>query len=377
MSANRSRKRRILGFATTIAALSVGALVVGLSLGAADKAAESADQSADASTDQQVEEPEVQAKPVAVETVGLGEIADRIRATTNLVPERQVTVLSETSGRVEELRVEEGDTVGAGQVLAQLERREAEIALRGAKVKARAAERDLARAEKMLAEGLMSPEEYDAKALEHETAQQALEEAEWALEQTTIRAPFTGTVTQRLIEPGQHVRPADPLFAVADFEPLIAEIHVPEEDAAHLEIGQPVTLTPRALPDESFAGRIQRLSPMVDTETGTVTVRIEASEVPQRARPGAFVTVSTERERHADVPVIPKRAVVREIGAAFAFVVMDGKAQRREIRLGLETDATFEILEGIEPGEQVVVNGHGNLRSGTPVEIVEERAALD
>jgi membrane fusion protein (multidrug efflux system) len=116
---------------------------------------------------------------------------------------------------------------------------------------------------------------------------------------------------------------------------------------------------------------------MVDTETGTVTVRIEARDVPARARPGAFVTVSTERERRVDVPIIPKRAVIREIGTAFAFVANGGTAERRELRLGLETDGSFEVLDGLEPGEAVVVTGHGNLRNGTPLEIVEERAALD
>jgi RND family efflux transporter MFP subunit len=377
MRSKPSRKRRFWGFVTTLAALSAGAVVVGLALGAGDAPADSDDTASDGSAEESSEEAKPKPKPVAVETVALGEIADRIQATANLVPEREVTVLAETAGRVDRILVEEGDSVSSGEMLAQLERREAEIALRGAKVRAKAAKRDLDRAEKMLAEGLMSPEEYDAKALEHETAQQSLEEAEWALEQTTIRAPFAGTVTARMVEPGQHVRAAEALFDVADFQPLIAEIHVPEEDAAFLELGQPVTLTPRALPDQSFAGRIQRLSPMVDTETGTVTVRIEAAEVPKRARPGAFVTVSTERERHSNVPVIPKRAVVREIGAAFAFVAKDGKAQRREIRLGLETDGKYEVLDGIEAGEQIVVTGHGNLRSGSDIEVVEERAALD
>jgi membrane fusion protein (multidrug efflux system) len=377
MTSKPSRKRKILGMLATVAALSMGAVVVGLSLGAADEPAKSADGSGDATSDMDASEPDVPRKPVAVETVALGEIADRIQATANLVPERQVTVLAETTARVDEILAEEGDTVEKGAVLAQLERREAEIALRGAKVKAKAAARDLERAEKMLAEGLMSPEEYDAKQLEHETAQQQLDEAEWALEKTTIRAPFAASVTERLIEPGQHVRSGDRLFSVADFEPLVAEIHVPEEDAAFLDIGQPVTLTPRALPEQSFSGRIQRLSPMVDTETGTVTVRIEARDVPVGARPGAFVTVTTERERRVNVPVIPKRAVIREIGTAFAFVASDGKAERRELRVGLETDGTYEVLGGLEAGESVVVTGHGNLRNGTPLEIVEERAALE
>lgn len=378
MRSKPSRTRRILGFLGTLAALSMGAVVVGLALGAANEPADgSEDSNGNEKAESAGEEPKVAPKPVAVESVDLGEISDRIRATANLVPERQVTVLAETTARVAEIHAEEGDRIAEGAVLAQLDRREAEIALRGARVKAKSAARDLSRAEKMLAEGLMSPEEYDAKALEHETAQQQLDEAEWALEKTTIRAPFDANVTERMIEPGQHVRAGDPLFSVADFDPLVAEIHVPEEDAAFLEVGQPVTLTPRALPEESFTGRIQRLSPMVDTETGTVTVRIEARRVPERTRPGAFVTVSTERERRAGVPLIPKRAVIREIGTAFAFVAKDGRAERRELQLGLETDASFEVLDGLQPGERVVVTGHGNLRNGTPLQIVDERAALE
>lgn len=382
MKSNVRRKRRWIGLGVTATTLALGAVVVGLSLGVAKGSSANTDAvDADATTAEQAaaEEAESQpkARPVAVHDVTLGEISDTIEATANLVPERLVTVLAETTGRIERLPVQEGDRVAAGQPLAEVERREAEIALKRAEIKTRATQRDLDRAERMLQEGLMSPEEFEAKKLEHETAAQALEEAEWTLEKTTVRAPFAGTVTTRHIEIGQHVRPGDALFAVADFQPLVAEIHVPEEDAAYLEAGQPVRLIPRATPDHEVPGRIQRLSPMVDTGTGTVTVRVEARDVPASVTPGCFVTVITERDRHASVPLVPKRAVIREIGTAYAFVAVDGKAERRELRLGLETSGSFEVLDGLQAGDRVVITGHGNLRNGTLIEIFEDQAALD
>lgn len=307
--------------------------------------------------------------PVEVAEIERGAISSYITASANLVPEDDVKVLSEAEGRIAKLRVEEGDHVNAGEELALLIRDEAEIALNKARLKASNAEMAFTRARETLEQGLISREEYDRLKMEHEVARQEIAEAEWRLSKTSIRAPFAGHVTERYVNRGQHVRPGDNLFAVADFEPLIAKIYLPEKDVLQLGTGRAVRLTMAADESISFAGRIRQISPVVDTSTGTVKVTIEAIETPAQVRPGAFVTVNIVREQRDKVVRVPRESVIRELRSAHVFVCQGDEAVKRPVTIGLEEGDWIEILSGVEAGEQVIVAGQGGLKPGTKVKV--------
>jgi membrane fusion protein (multidrug efflux system) len=315
--------------------------------------------------------------PVSVAPIAAGPVSSYITSTANLVAEDEVKVLAEAEGRVEEQFVEEGDRVRRGQVLAQLVRQDAEIAVRKAASRAGSARLAYERAVKMVGEELMSPEAYDRIKTDHDVAQQELEEARWRLEKTTIRAPFSGRVTERSIRPGQHVRTGDALFTVADFDPLIARIYLPEKDVVGLREGRPTRITLKADERTRFAGRIRQISPVVDTATGTVKVTIEATEPPPEVRPGAFVTIDIVRETRARAVLVPREAVVRDHLETYVFVAVDGVAARRAVALGLEEGGRIEVLSGVAPGEQVIVAGQGSLKDGAPVKIVPAAEASD
>jgi len=305
--------------------------------------------------------------PVEVAEIELGEVSSYITATANLVPEHQVKVLAEAEGRVAAIRVEEGDTVAQSQILAVLVRDSAEIAERKARLKATNAELAFARAEGTLDEGLISREEFDRLKMEHEVALQEIAEAEWRLSKTTIVAPFGGRVTERLVEPGQHVRPGDELYEIADFDPLIARIYLPERDVLELEEGREVQISLAADSRYAFSGTIRQISPVVDTATGTVKVTVEALRPPAQVRPGAFVTVDIVREHRSAVVLLPRESIIRELQSAHVFVAEGETAAKRAVTLGLEEGALIEVLSGVEPGDQVIVAGHGGLKPGSPI----------
>jgi membrane fusion protein (multidrug efflux system) len=307
--------------------------------------------------------------PVQVAEIECGAISSYITASANLVPEDDVKVLSEAEGRIAELRVEEGDRVGAGQELALLNRDEAEIALNKARLKASNAEMAFARAQETLEQGLISREEYDRLKMEHEVARQEIAEGEWRLSKTSIRAPFAGHVTERYVNQGQHVRPGDNLFAVADFEPLIARIYLPERDVLQLETGRAVRITMAADESISFDGRIRQISPVVDTSTGTVKVTVEALQTPAQVRPGAFVTVGIVREQRQKVVLVPRESVIRELRSAHVFVCEGDEAVKRAVTLGLEEGDQIEVVSGVEAGERVIVAGQGGLKPGAKVKV--------
>lgn len=316
------------------------------------------------------EEKEKAPVPVNVAAIEAAPISSYISATANVVAENEVRIVAEAEGRIERLLVEEGDYVGQGAMLATLVRGDAQMLREKARVRASNARIAFNRAKNLNTRELMSQGDYEKIVMEKEVAEAELAEAEWRLSKTTIRAPFAGRVTERMVNAGQHLRPGDTLFTLTDYDPLIARIFLPERDVISLRTGREVRMTLRAAKDITFRGRIRQISPVVDTATGTVKVTVEAVRPPDAVRPGAFVTVDIVRETKPNAIRIPREAVIRELREAHVFVVEGTVAKRRDLTLGLEEGAYIEALSGVKPGEKVIVAGQGALRDGSVVRIL-------
>lgn len=378
-AARKKTRLRILALVLSlvvVAGLGFAAVNASTNGPASDDAADTADDasSADSSKNEGEDGKDQDAEdggktPIPVETVEvrIGEVASYLSATANLVPESEVKVLAEWEGRLAQLHVEEGRRVNAGQILAELADDDAKIALEKAEVKASNARLAHDRAQRLEDQGLMAREAFDQTTVEHRIAQQELEEARWKLEKTRIRAPFAGRVTERFVQPGQHLRPGDELFTVADFDPLVARVYLPEKDVLALTEGRPVRITLKADEEVVFDGRIRQISPVVDTATGTVKVTVEVVSPPPQVRPGAFVQVDVVRETREAALVLPKQALIRELQKAYVFVAEDGVAEKRELELGIEEGTAVEALAGVEAGERVIVAGQGGLKDGAPI----------
>jgi membrane fusion protein (multidrug efflux system) len=316
--------------------------------------------------------------PVEVETVATGDVSSYLTATANLVAEGEVKVLAEVEGRVARVTVEEGQSVAPRQLLAVLDRGDAEIALEKARVRQENAQSVFQRGLELAKDQLISREDLDKREMDARITRQERAEAEWRLAKTEIRAPIGGRISLRTTQVGQHVRPGDEMYQITDFDPLVARLYLPERDVLGLATGRTVELSLDAASQVVFAGRIRQISPVVDTATGTVKVTIEAVRPPAEVRPGSFVTARIVRQRHADAVVLPKDAVVRELKEAHVFVaVADGdglKAARREVTLGLEEDGRVEVLAGVTPGERLVVAGQGALKDGSRIRLLDDPA---
>lgn len=334
---------------------------------------------ATAKTDDETTE-DVEPIPVELARVERGEIAAWITATANMVAEGDVTVVAESEGRVIRVGADEGEWVAKGQALALLDRGDAEMSLEKARVRETNAASVFARGEELARESLISREELEKRETDLALARQEHAEAKWRLGKTEIRAPISGRLTLRAVQPGQHVGPGAELFRITDVDPLIARIYLPEREVLALDEGLPVALSLDAAPDVAFRGRIRQISPVVDAATGTVKLTIEAIDPPREVRSGSFVTVRVVRERRPEAVVLPKEAVVHELQQAHVFVARetDGGlvAERREVTLGLEEDGRVEALSGLSPGERLVVAGQGSLEDGQAIRrLGQERTA--
>ena len=360
---DKLRRSGLRIIAIVVLTLAVGAGVVYLSGLASAEATERKDE-------EQQEQAEKTAIPVEVLSLERGSVSSYISATANLVPESEVTILAETAGRVVGVVADEGDRIANGQVLALVAREEADMALAKARLKASNATVAFERAKGTLRQGLISQEEYDRLSMEYEVARQDVAESEWLLARTTIKAPFAGRVIERIVQPGQHVQPGEALFRVADFDPLIARIYLPETDVLELEEGRPVRITLAADASLSCDGKVRQISPVVDTATGTVKVTVEAHRPPAKVRPGAFVTIDIVRESKHDTVLLPRASVIRELGSTHVFVTDGEQAVKRAVSLGIEEGNMVEVLSGVTAGEQLIVAGQGALRPGSKVKIL-------
>ncbi|MEE8143170.1 MAG: efflux RND transporter periplasmic adaptor subunit [Planctomycetota bacterium] len=317
--------------------------------------------------------PSAEMVPVEVAPVLQSTIRERVSGSGLLEAERQVTIVARVEGEVESLAVEEGDSVQEGQELCGIE----EEALQIAQVIARI-ERDQAAAEHQRMQDLLtrkaaSPKEVDDARFAMERAKAAFDEALLRRSYSRPRAPFTSIVVRRSVEKGQHVRPGDALFVIADFDPLLLRIHLPEREVASVAVGQAVELRPERAAPVTTVGKVERISPVVDRESLTVEVTTTFEDVPSRLRPGSFGRVDILTRTLKDVILVPRAALLREDGITHLFRVVEGnRVQRVNVGTGYEDEAVVQIHEGLSPGDLVVVSGHRDLQDGALIRVYRE-----
>lgn len=306
---------------------------------------------------------------VAVAKAETGPISAYITATANLVAEQEVQILAEAEGKVVELLVEEGRAVHKGQKLLEIDREASAIAVEKADLGLRNASANLERSDLLWKEKLLSTQDLDKARFDRDLAGSSLTEARYRLKKTTVVAPFDGRVTLRKVQLGQTLKLGEELLTIADFDPLVARIFLPEREVLDLEVGQQAELALKAKEDVRFRGRIRQLSPVVDTASGTVKVTVEAISPPPSVRPGTFVSVGIVRETHPQVVLVPRTAVVRELQEAYVYVADGTVARKRTVEVGLEEGGKLEITRGLKAGEPVVTSGQGALKDQAPIRI--------
>jgi len=318
--------------------------------------------------------PDAQPIPVAVQAVTQGSIASYYNATATLEAEKQARVLARVTGLVGTLLVEEGDLVAEGDPLLRITNDEYRLRLQQAEAGTANVRARFQRLEAMLAEQLSTEEEFQtARAnLASAEADEGLARLDYSY--TTVTAPFAGRITQRLVDVGQNLAVGTELFVMADFQPLLARIHVPSRQFNTLQQDQVVDLVLDSS-GRRLQGRVTLISPVIDPNSGTIKITVEVTEYPADTRPGDFAEVQIVTERHDETTLVPRGAVVTDKGETVVFVALDGVAERRIVELGFTDDVSAEILSGLEPGEQIVIKGQRSLKHGSPLKVLEDASA--
>jgi membrane fusion protein (multidrug efflux system) len=325
----------------------------------------------------------MQVEVVYLET---GPIERWYRSSGTLAAIRSAELVAVQPAIIEKVLVDEGDQVKEGQLLARLDGRVLSLQADVARVELDNLEEELRRLESVSSEAI-SREEIDKQRYLVEQARAGVKLSHHQAKQTVIRAPFAGTIITRYVDEGNLATTATPLFHLADLDVLELPLHLPEKDAATVEVGSDVEI--ELVDGTTFTAKIERRSPVVDPLTGTVkfTMRTKkaakgvkgatqaAQGVPAGAAPGAFARAKVLVDAREAAPGLPREAVFQLEGKPHVFVVVDGKAERREVKLGLEGGDRVEILAGLAPTEAVVAEGNAGITEGMPLVPVKAEAA--
>ncbi len=329
-----------------------------------------------------------------------------LNASGYVTARRMATVSSKVTGKVVEVMVEEGMKVEAGQVLAKIDSSNVEKSLHLAKAQLESArktlgetkanlvqaERDLKRLSRLAAGEAASPVELDraetdfkslTARLERQTADIAVSEREVALweqqlDDTIIRAPFSGVVTTKNAQPGEMISPMSVggftrtgICTIVDMSSLEIEVDVSESYLNRVKSGQPAEATLDSYPDWHIPAKVIAIIPAADRQKATVKVRVGFEKLDPRILPDMSVKVafrsSGEPTTAPRSPTVPQAAVRRIDGRDMVWVVRDGRVERRAVTLGAARGDPVTIAAGVSGGDRVVVEGFDNLADGAKV----------
>lgn len=308
--------------------------------------------------------------PVEAALVQQGSVTAFYSTTATLEADREARVVPRLSGNIMELYAEEGDHVTEGQPLARIDNARYRLELARAQASLRRLEQDFNRNREMFERQLISSETFERAKFEFEAQKAAFELAELELSYTDIVSPIDGVVSERMIKVGNAVNTSDPAFVVTSMDPLLATLHVPEREMARLQVGQTAYVGVDALAGRQFAGRVARVSPVVDADTGTFRVTVEVRDQSANLKPGMFGRVNIIHDTRENTLLVPVEAVLAEDARSSVFVVADGEVRRRDVRTGYRNNGSVEILDGVAAGEYVVVTGQSSLRDKSKVTVV-------
>lgn len=308
--------------------------------------------------------------PVEVNDVSRGDISAYYSNTATLEAVQEATIVSKVRGIVQSLKVEEGDYVKAGQILAKIEDDQYRIESERAKATMDRLYNDYQRNKELFDKKLISAEVYENSRYEYESQKSAYELAQLNYDYTSIKSPISGVISERFIKVGNMIGTDQQVFKVTDFDPIQANLFIPEHERSKMKKGQRAELIADAIPGKVFAGKIERISPIIDPQTGTFKVTVYLDDNEDMLRPGMFGRVKIVYDTRMNTKMIPKAAIISEDETQSVFVIKDSLAFRKTIRTGYVNGTSIEVLEGLEEGEVVVTTGQGSLTDSTRVNVI-------
>lgn len=294
-------------------------------------------------------------------------LTDEVPIIGSLIPDEEVNLSFETSGKIVEINFEEGTTVQKGQLLAKVNDRPLQAQLQRLVSQLKLAEDRVFRQDALLKRDAVSQEAYEQVKTELATLNADIESVEAQIAQTELRAPFDGIIGLRQVSVGTYASPTTIVAKLTKISPLKLEFSVSERYARDIQVGTNLTFTLEGSLD-TYHAQVYARESSLDINTHTLTVRALYPN-PSGIMPGRYASITLKRQEYKDALAIPSQAIVPEMGKDKVFLYRSGKAEPVEIVTGIRTDALVQAVKGLAAGDTVITSGTQQLRTGMDVTI--------
>ncbi|WP_247869762.1 efflux RND transporter periplasmic adaptor subunit [Herbaspirillum sp. ST 5-3] len=326
--------------------------------------------------------------PSDVTQVNERELRQLLPLSGSLRAVNQASVKAKVPGEVREVLVREGEAVKTGQILIKMDVSDYQARVDQAKGALQAARGQLEIATKtrdnnkaLLDKGFISKtafdnaeSQFDIARANVESAKGALDVAQKALADTIIRAPISGLVSSRTVQPGEKVSADNRLLDVVDLNQMEMEAAVPAGDIMHVALGQEVQVRVEGMP-KPIAGKVVRINPATQAGSRSIMVYVQIDNPQGALRVGMFGEAQLTIAKKAGVLSVPQSAIQTEAGNTFVYAIENSKLVRKPVTLGMRGDdgdgAAVEIADGLSRGAQIVKTNLGSLRVGTTVKFAQ------
>jgi membrane fusion protein, multidrug efflux system len=308
--------------------------------------------------------------PVEVVTLAASRVQEDLGAVGTLRANQSVLLRTEVTGRVQAIGFRDGQAVQRGQVLIALDASLNEAEVEQAQAELALAQSNLKRTADLAAKNFVSSSAQDQAESNVAVLQARLQLAQARLSKMRVVAPFDGVVGIRSVNVGDVLRDGTDIVNIEDIRTLKVDFRVPERFFTQIKVGLPVEVTTDALPGATYRGSIEAINPRLDANGRSLELRAALGNSDGRLRPGMFARVRVIVGDRPAAFLVPEEAIVPQGDRFFVFRVVDGKAQRVPVRLGVRRDGQVELLDNVQVGDRIVVAGMRVQRDGQPVRVI-------
>ena len=307
----------------------------------------------------------VETPNVKIQSAVMNDVEQTYELTATVQPQEKNSIAPSTPGRIRQILVEVGQHVSKGQKIVQMD-----VAnLSNLEAQVENYKKSFKRIQELFNVGGASQQDLDNVKIQLDMAQTNLKNL---TENTFLLSPIDGVVTERNYDSGDMYSAQKPVLVVMNINPVKLVINVSETFYAQVKIGMPVKIGVDVYEKDKFQGKVSLIYPTIDERTRTFQVEVKVSNNNNKIRPGMFARVQMEFGKTKRV-CVPDLAIVKQSGsgARYVYVYNNGKVDYKQVELGRRVDSNYEVLSGLNAGEQVVVAGQSKLVDGKEVKVVQ------
>lgn len=300
-------------------------------------------------------------------------LVDEIQALGTARANESVDIISRVSSLITRIAFAEGQLIEQGELLVELENSEIRAGLAVALAALSESRSIYNRSKSLASTQAISAANLDQLQAAMQVDEATVEAARARLNNTSIRAPFTGRVGLRRVSPGSFVNNSIVITTLDDTSTIKLDFSIPETFLPVITIGMNIVARSAVYPDNLFSGKVASIDTRLDPVTRAVQIRALLPNPEDLLKPGMFLTVHLQRDR-GDVLAVPEEAIVPERGEQFVYLAQDGTAVKRKVTIGKRSPGWVVILTGVAEGDEVVTEGTHKLRDGSQIEVLEPKA---